>query len=298
MNTTKSPVTFIGLGPMGQAMVRTLLKAGHPVTVWNRTASRAEPLVDAGARLAADPAEAVAASDLVVLSLTDYQAMYDILSTAESALAGRTIVNLSSDSPDVTRQAAVWADEHGAQFMAGGVMTPAPTVGTESAYVFYSGPQAVFDAHVPVLRHIGNPRFLGTDVGLAQLYYLAHIDVFLTTLASVAHAVALVNASGVSAAEFAPEAIQMVIGTGQMLAAEAEAGTPLGENLDAGHHPGGQATAAMMGASADHIVSAAKASGVDLALPGAVKSLYDRTIAAGHGKDSWTAMYEIMKRHP
>ncbi|ADD43977.1 NAD(P)-dependent oxidoreductase [Stackebrandtia nassauensis] len=296
MNSKKSPVTLIGLGPMGQAMVRTLLGQGHPVTVWNRTPSRAEPLVVEGARLAASPTEAVASSDLVILSLTDYQAMYDILSTAESALAGRTIVNLSSDDPDVTREAAKWAAKHGATFIAGGVMTPAPTVGTEAAYVFYSGPKSAFDAHEPVLRHIGGPRFLGEDTGLAQLYYLAHLDVFLTTLASVVHATALVSAAGVDEAAFAPEAIRMVIETGQMLAAEAETGLELGRNLASGNHPGELATAVMMGATADHIVSAAKGSGVDLVLPEAVKSLYDRTVAAGHGKDSWTAMYEIIKK--
>ncbi|MFJ8540656.1 hypothetical protein ACIRFH_01325 [Streptomyces sp. NPDC093586] len=59
-----TPVTLIGLGPMGQAMVRTLLSAG----------------------------------ELVILSLTDYQAMCDVLRTATGALAGRTTVNLSSDT--------------------------------------------------------------------------------------------------------------------------------------------------------------------------------------------------------
>ncbi|MER5390915.1 NAD(P)-binding domain-containing protein, partial [Saccharopolyspora sp. NPDC002686] len=72
-------VTLIGLGPMGQAMVNVLLEDGHPVTVWNRTASRADGVVARGAVLAATPAEAVGASDLVLLSLTDYAAMYDIL---------------------------------------------------------------------------------------------------------------------------------------------------------------------------------------------------------------------------
>ena len=91
-----TPVTVIGLGPMGQAMVRSLLRAGHPVTVWNRTPSRAADVVAAGATLAATPAEALAASKLVILSLTDYQAMYDILGPATDALAGRTLVNLSS----------------------------------------------------------------------------------------------------------------------------------------------------------------------------------------------------------
>ena len=135
-----APVTLIGLGPMGQAMVHTLLRAGHPVTVWNRTPSRADDVVAAGATLAATPADALAASELVILSLTDYQAMYDILGPATEALAGRTLVNLSSDSPDRTREGAVWAEKHGARFLTGGVMTPAPMVGTEAAYVYYSGP--------------------------------------------------------------------------------------------------------------------------------------------------------------
>jgi 3-hydroxyisobutyrate dehydrogenase-like beta-hydroxyacid dehydrogenase len=77
MNT--NGVTMIGLGPMGRAMVRTFLAAGRPTTVWNRTAERADELVAAGAVRAATAADAVAANELVVLSLTDYQAMYDIV---------------------------------------------------------------------------------------------------------------------------------------------------------------------------------------------------------------------------
>lgn len=128
-----SPVTVIGLGPMGQAMTRALLTAGHPVTVWNRTAGRADGVVADGATLAATPGEAVEASDLVILSLTDYQAMYDILDSATASLAGRTLVNLSSDTPDRTRKAATWAAGHDAAFLTGGVMVPAPMVGTEAA---------------------------------------------------------------------------------------------------------------------------------------------------------------------
>ena len=109
MNQSLTAVTVIGLGPMGQAMVHSLLAAGHPVTVWNRTASRADEVVAAGAQLADSPAKAVAASDLVILSLTDYQAMYDVLGSATDELKGRTVVNLSSESPDGTRRGAAWA---------------------------------------------------------------------------------------------------------------------------------------------------------------------------------------------
>lgn len=117
-----APVTVIGLGPMGRAMVTALMKAGHRVTVWNRTPSRAAELVRGGAALAPTPSDAVVASKLVILSLTDYPAMYDILSGSSGVLAGKVLVNLSSDTPAASREAAAWAAEHGARFLTGGVM--------------------------------------------------------------------------------------------------------------------------------------------------------------------------------
>jgi 3-hydroxyisobutyrate dehydrogenase-like beta-hydroxyacid dehydrogenase len=284
-----APVTVIGLGPMGQAMVRTFLAAGHPTTVWNRTPSRADALVEAGAARATSPADAVAASELVVLSLTDYQAMYDILGGAGHVLAGRVVANLSSDSPERTREAATWLAERGAQLLAGGVMVPAPMVGEEGAYVFYSGPRAAFDAHEPTLQVLGRPDYRGADPALAQLFYQALLAVFLTTLAAELQAAALVGSAGVSAKELAPY-VKDTIG----LAAEFAEETA--RDVDARSYPGDLSTATMMGATAAHIVAASADAGLDTVLPEAVKSLYDRAIAAGHGSDNWTSLYEVVTR--
>jgi 3-hydroxyisobutyrate dehydrogenase-like beta-hydroxyacid dehydrogenase len=292
---TEPPVTVIGLGPMGQAMARALLDGGHPVTVWNRTPSRADDLVARGATRAPTPAEAVGAAELVILSLTDYQAMYDILDPPTGAaadLSGKVVVNLSSDTPERTRDAAAWAGERGARFLTGGVMVPAPMVGTEDAYVYYSGPKEVLEAHEPALGLIGAPRYVGEDTGLAQLYYQAQLDVFLTGLAAVLHATALVGSAGVPAADFVPEAIGTLAGIGAML----EDGAEVARELDERWYPGDLSTTAMMGATADHIVGASRAAALDLELPLAVKSLYDRAIAAGHGRDNWTSLIEVIRK--
>lgn len=285
----KTPVTVIGLGPMGQAMVRVLLAEGHPVTVWNRTASRADAVVAEGARRAESPEEAVGASELVILSLTHYQAMYSALETVSMALAGRTLVNLSSDTPDETRRAAEWAHGHGARFLAGGVMTPAPGVGGEHAYVYHSGPREAFDTYESVLRHIGEPRYLGADTGLAQLFYQAELAVFLTTLSGLLQGAALVASAGVPVADFVPQALRSIETTPSII-------PELATNLSSRVYPGEMATAEMMGATADHIVDTAQAAGVDLELPRAVRSHYARAIAAGHGKDSWSSLFEVIKR--
>ncbi|MFD6177366.1 MULTISPECIES: NAD(P)-dependent oxidoreductase [unclassified Isoptericola] len=285
-----APVTVIGLGPMGQAMVRSLLAAGHPVTVWNRTPARADGVVRAGAVLVPTPRAALAAAELVVLSLTDYAAMDEILAGATDELAGRTLVNLSSDTPERTREAAAWASAHGAGFLTGGVMNPAPAVGTEAASVYYSGPRELLDRHHDVLGRIGEPRYVGADPGLAQLMYQAQLDVFLTALSALMHATALVGTAGVTAREFLPEALATLTGIPAMLAAGE--GEDAGSRIDAGQHPGALSSTTMMGATADHVVAASEAAGIDLELPRAVQAHYRRTIDDGHGADGWTRILD------
>ncbi|WP_328471462.1 NAD(P)-binding domain-containing protein [Actinoplanes sp. NBC_00393] len=286
---SQEPVTVIGLGPMGRAMATTLLRGGHPTTVWNRTPGRADDLVEAGATLAATPGDAVAASPVTILSLTDYAAMYQILDGAD--LTGRDLVNLSSDTPDSSREAAAWAAGRGARFLTGGIMVPAPAVGNPGAYVYYSGPGELFMAHEAALRLIGEPRYLGADPGLAQLFYQAHLDVFLTALSGLLHATALVTAAGVPASDFLTDAMTTLTDIPAMVGSGAE----LAAVLTAGEHPGDLSNALMMGATADHILRTSEKAGVDRELPAAVKSHYDRAIAAGLGKRDWTALYEVIR---
>ncbi|MCO1659652.1 NAD(P)-dependent oxidoreductase [Pseudonocardia humida] len=288
MTNDRTAVAMIGLGPMGQAMTRALLAAGHPVTVWNRTAARADGVVAAGAARAATPSDALGAAELVVLSLTDYAAMYDILSGHEDALAGRTVVNLSSDTPDRTREAARWFTERGARLLVGGIMVPAEVVGTPDAFVYYSGPREVLDAHAAALGVIGRPEYLGADPGLAQLYYQAVIHCFLSALAAFLHASAMVATAGVSAKEFLPHAVAMADSISSYLPEAA------GE-FDARDYPGEQASVAMMGAGAEHVLETSRAAGVDTTLPEAVASLYRRAVAAGHGARGWTVLSEVVR---
>ncbi|MFI8067300.1 NAD(P)-dependent oxidoreductase [Streptomyces sp. NPDC086033] len=291
-STQGSAVTVIGLGPMGRAMTRTLLTAGHPVTVWNRTADRADGVVAEGATRAATPGEAVEASDLVILSLTDYRAMYDILDGSTASLAGRALVNLSSDTPDRTREAATWAAGHGAAFLTGGVMVPAPMVGTEAAHVYYSGPGEVMEHHRARLETLGTPRYLGEDPGLAQMMYQAQLAVFLTTLSALMHATAMLGTAGMKATEALPELLTFTDTIGAILRAGEE--TP-GAALDAGEHPGDLSTVTMMGATSDHIVETSRALGLDLALPLAVQAHYRRAIENGHGSDNWTRVIDSIR---
>jgi len=147
----------------------------------------------------------------------------------------------------------------------------------------------VFEAHESTLAVIGRPDYRGEDPALAQLYYQALLAVFLTVLAGELQGTALVGSAGVTAKEFAPYMRETIDLAAQFVDETAQ-------HVDDRSYPGDLSTATMMGATADHIVAASTAAGLDTVLPEAVKSLYDRAIAAGHGKDNWTSLYEVVAR--
>ncbi|TDC77357.1 NAD(P)-dependent oxidoreductase [Streptomyces hainanensis] len=289
-NSSGRSVTVMGLGPMGRAMADAFLDRGYAVTVWNRTASRADALVARGAVLAPGVAEAVAANEVVVLSLTDYAAMYAVLEPAEAALAGRVLVNLSSDTPEQARAAARWAAERGATHLTGGVTVPPSGVGRPESSTFYSGPRDAFDAHQPLLEVVtGRTPYCGEDPGLAALYYQIGMVMFWTSMLSYWQAIALANANGLTAADILSHAVDTANSLPGFFAFYAE-------RVDAGDHRGDVDRLAMGTASVEHILRTNADAGVDTALPAAVVDLFRRGMDAGHAADSFSSVVELLRK--
>ena len=117
----KLSVGLIGLGLMGRPIGANLLKAGFPLTVWNRTASRADGLVALGARAAKTPREAAAASDVLITIVSDPPALEQVLWGSEGALdglrRGSVLVDSSTVSPALERRVASACAERGVEFL-------------------------------------------------------------------------------------------------------------------------------------------------------------------------------------
>ncbi|MEV7803565.1 NAD(P)-binding domain-containing protein [Microbispora sp. NPDC088329] len=283
---SKQHVSVIGLGPMGQAMVHALLGAGHPVTVWNRTASRAGDLVREGAVLAGTVEEALTAGDLVILSLTDYDAMYAVLEPAAHALNGRVLVNLSSDTPEKTRAGARWVAEHGGVHITGGVTVPPSGIGKPESSTFYSGPRAPFEAARPTLTRTD---FRGEDPGLAALFYQIGMVMFWTSMLGYWQAIALADANGLTAADILPHATDTMASLPDFLAFYAA-------RIDAGRHDGDVDRLAMGTASVEHVLHTNADAGVDTTLPAAVAGLFRRGMDAGHATGSFSSLVDLLKK--
>jgi len=100
-------IAFLGLGAMGTPMARRVLDAGYPLTVWNRSPRRAEPLVAKGAQPAKTPADAVRDADVVITMLADPAAVREVVAALAPALRpGQTLIESSTIGPDALHEVA------------------------------------------------------------------------------------------------------------------------------------------------------------------------------------------------
>ncbi|NEW36158.1 NAD(P)-dependent oxidoreductase [Nocardia cyriacigeorgica] len=283
-NSTAS-VSVIGLGPMGQAMVRAFLKAGTEVTVWNRSSAKVDAMVELGAKRANSVAEALDANEVTVVSLTHYDAMYDVLGQATDHLAGKVIANLSSDSPEKARKGAQWVRSHGAEFVSGGVMSAGDNIEHPASYIFYSGPREVFDAHAELLRPLSPQEYLGTDDGLAQVFYQALLIVFHPWMLAYDQALAVIARSGQDIGQFLPFA-QRAAGAYPFFMEEYANQAQQGGWGDLSAFK-------MMDAGAQHIIDASEEVGVDATISHVAQGIWRKAIAATEGAGKPVSVFEL-----
>lgn len=159
-------VSVLGLGNMGAALARALLRAGHDVSVWNRSPARAEPFRLEGATVKPTAHAASIASEVVIVCLLDYPAIEDALAATIDghSLSGRAVVQLTLGRPEETEALADRIHEAGGRYLGGFIKAYPREIGTEAAELHYSGSKEVFDRYRTVLEALGEPVFVSTDV--------------------------------------------------------------------------------------------------------------------------------------
>jgi 3-hydroxyisobutyrate dehydrogenase len=202
----KPNIGLIGLGLMGKPMGHNLLRAGFPLTVWNRTKSRAEDLVRAGAQLAASPREVAAQSDVLITIVSDPPAVEEVIFGSggngdTGALAGLrrgcTLIDSSTVTPDLARRLATACSERGIDFLDAPVT--GGTWGAEKGeLVFMVGGKAeVLDRVKPILEAVGKRFFLLGPNGAGQTVKLGMNLLLALQVDALAESLALVTAAGV-----------------------------------------------------------------------------------------------------
>ena len=213
-------IGFIGLGLMGRPMALNLAKAGHQVTVWNRTASRADEAVAAGAKLAKSPQEAASGSDVVITMVSDPPALEEVLWGPNGAMQamkrGCLYIDSSTISPALARRIATMCGEKGVRFL------DAPVTGGDwgakkGELVFMiGGDEGTFKEAEPLLAVMGKRFFHLGPNGAGQTIKLAMNLILALQVDALAEALALVTRAGIQGEKLV-EVLQSSMGRSGLL---------------------------------------------------------------------------------
>ncbi|QQQ75414.1 NAD(P)-dependent oxidoreductase [Saccharothrix sp. 6-C] len=285
---TNTKATVLGLGAMGAALATALVRAGHATTVWNRTPGKADALVDLGATAAATARDAVAAADVVIACLLDADSVHEVLDPVADVLTGRTLVNVTTTTPDQAKEIAGWAAAHGAVHLDGGIMAVPDMIGLPGASVLYSGSATAFERLRPLLDLWGESAYLGEDAGLASLYDLALLAGMYVMFAGFLHGAAMVADAGVTATEFARR-------SAPWLAAMTGGFAGFAAVVDGGDYtvPGQQS---LVFSDLGDLLGASAAQGISTEVVGVVQDLIRRQVDAGHGEEGFARIYESIRQ--
>lgn len=288
-SVTKSTISVLGLGAMGSALAGAFLTEGHPTTVWNRTAAKADPLVGQGATRADSLVDAIRASELIVFCVVTNDVVDEILDRHGEAFGGKTLVNLTNGTPNQARDLAVRATKLGAEYLDGGIMAVPPMIATPAAFILYSGAQDVFERTQPTLQALGRTEYVGADAGRAALYDLALLTGMYGTTIGQVQAMALIRSEGVSATEF----LTML---GPWMAAMASFAPAFAEAVDSGEHTKDVASPlGMQAAGFGNLIDAARAQGVSADLLVPLQQLLNKAVDKGHADANLSALVDLLR---
>jgi 3-hydroxyisobutyrate dehydrogenase-like beta-hydroxyacid dehydrogenase len=152
-------ISYVGLGTMGSGMVSNLLKAGYELTVWNRSVERSKPFARKGARVADTPANAVRDVDLVVYSLSNDQAVEEVVFGANGILSGikegQIAVDMSTVLPATSLREQEAYAKRGVDFVDAPVFGSKKEAADAKLWIMAAGKKAIFEKVRPILEHLG-----------------------------------------------------------------------------------------------------------------------------------------------
>jgi 3-hydroxyisobutyrate dehydrogenase len=281
-------VAVLGTGIMGSGMARSLLRAGHHVSAWNRTEEKAQPLAQEGAVVAASPAEAVKGADVVVTMLADGPTTAELMEGLLGEVQPDAVwAQMGTVGLESTEQLARLAGDAGVGFV------DAPVLGTKQPaekgelLVLASGPAALRERCTPVFDAVGKATlWLGEEPRAASGLKLVINHWLLGLVVGLAETIGLARALGVDPAKFL-EAIDggpinspyAQIKGMAMLKGEFEPSFPL----------------RLAHKDLSLVLEAAEARGFDAPLATAAASLFVRADDLGHGDEDMSAVYAVFQ---
>jgi len=284
---TATKVAVIGTGLMGSAIAKVLLERGHVVSVWNRTADRTDAAVRLGASATGTVAEAVEASDLVIVVLGSIAHVHEYF--ADLDLTGKDVVSVVSGSPSAVGELDVMLRGRGAAFIDGAIQGFPDAIGSAEIKTFYSGDPQMWNRREDLLRQLGGASvFVGEAAGAAKTMNSAWVAGFFCTAISGFHEVmAFAQSQGIDAGAMEDSIDYALTMLGASMRSSAEA-------IRSGRFESTQAelVAFLEGVNGAH--EAMTGAGMPADFVSTTKRTLERAVRQGHGKQGIAAQYLVL----
>ncbi len=283
-------IGFIGLGTMGLAMAGHLARAGHPLTVWNRTPGRAAALLAIGATEAADPAELASASDVIVSCVSDTPDVAAVLfgarGVAAGARPGALVIDCSTIGPAATRDFAARLAAQGVALVDAPVSGGSEGAQKATLTIFVGGEPAAVDRARPILAVLGETITHVGPVGSGQAVKAVNQVILAGTYLGVAEGIVLAIKAGLD--------VEQVVGALSGGAAQSWVLANRSGRMLANDYPLGFKIALHL---KDLRIALGLAAELDAALPVSrlCAEIEDALVADGHGDDDVSAVARALR---
>ncbi|HWP11934.1 MAG TPA: NAD(P)-dependent oxidoreductase [Ramlibacter sp.] len=213
---TRTNIGWIGLGRMGEAMVKRLTAAGHDVTVWNRTRSKAEPLLAYGARLA-DAKIDLARCDAVFTMVSTTDDLKEVLFGAGGLVTGASPPRLVIDSSSISQEGSLEVRQRleglGVGYLCAPVSGNAKVAKAGKLLIVASGPKKLYDEVEPWLAAIGRRVMWVGEGELARVWKIAHNTMFGVIIQTLCETTVLAEKAGIPRHVFLDSINDSVLGS-------------------------------------------------------------------------------------
>ena len=282
-------ISFIGIGLMGLPMSKNLLKAGYSLKAYNRTLAKVEVIEKYGAEIAKSIKEVLNDTDVIILMLTDDQAVDKVMKSEEflkNLKAGSTVIDMSSVKPETAKFHGMNLKSKNINYLDAPVS--GGTIGAEEATlaIMVGGDQKVFENHLDILKVMGNPTLVG-PLASGQVSKLANQIIVGLTIEAVAEAVTLCEKAGAD-----PKKMIKALTGGW---ADSKILQTHGQRMiNKDFMPKGKTSTQLKDMT--NILDCAKEFSLHLPVSTLVKKMYDNLVNNGHGDKDHSSLYVEIER--
>jgi len=291
METLKNQISIIGLGPMGIKIAQLYLQKGFQVTVFNRTAAKADQLVKEGARLAKNISEAIEASPVSIIIIHNYAVANDLFSSIETgnALAGKLIVQLTTGTSQEARLSETWFNGKTADYLDGAIQVAPEQMAQPDTTILFSGNSRKYLEIEDTLKILGgNLKYLGENIGAAAAMDTATLSYIYGAAAGFLHGALIAESENFDVREYGNIIAEIAPGMGEFLKHE-------GAVISSGDFKLSQSPLAISVEATERILATAKLSGINSEFPQFAANWLKRAKDAGYEQEEFAAVIKTLR---